>query len=684
MNMKRLASVVLVLGSVPALAKAPVAKAPVTKAPVAKAPDREVWITLGTDAMPFVNAALSHAGHALPAAVGQKGEVTALRLPESQLNLISRTMHDQFRRCGGFMFHDTETEALAAMNAPPVEAPTSLAANYTLDNPQLVSSLQSGLQGQNILNTITQLSSYPTRYYTSQTGVDAANWLRSHWLSFIPSDRTDVTVALRPHTGWAQPSVIATIPGSTSPDEIVVVGGHLDSTNSSGGSAPGADDDASGIATLTEVLRVALAQGYRPAKTVKFMAYAAEEVGLRGSAEIAQEHKNQGRNVIGVLQLDMTNYKSPTASVDVGIVTDRTNAAQNTFVTNLIGTYVSGVTWSNTSCGYACSDHASWTTAGFAATIPFEGLLSGSNPNIHTTNDTLARSDTTGAHALKFAKIAAAYVAELAEGSLTVSDTTSPTVSITAPTSGATVSGSVNVTAEASDASGVSRVEFLVDGALKATDTSAPYSFSWDTGSSSNGSHTLTATAVDTFGNSGTSTGVTVTVSNSTSTAGYDSTLKAPRCFSVSASCDSGTLLNGRGGLGPEVNTPNTLNNSCADGLSGAYHSDESNDRIKVSTLDGTPFAAGKTVKIEATVWTYSTTADKLDLYYTADASNPTWTYITTLAPTAKGAQTLKTDYTLPAGATQAVRARFRYNGSPTACSSGSYNDHDDLVFAVQ
>ncbi|MFP2908599.1 M20/M25/M40 family metallo-hydrolase [Pyxidicoccus sp. 3LFB2] len=678
--MKRLASVVMVLGSAPAFAKAPEAKAP-----VAQAPDREVWITLGTDAMPFVNAALSHAGHELPAMVGQKGEVTALRLPESRLNLVSRTMHAQFHRCGGFVFHDTESAALAAMNAAPVEVPAGLAANYTLDNPVLVSALQSGIQTQNILGTITQLSSLATRYYTSATGVQAASDLRAKWAGFIPAGRTGVTVELRNHTGWAQPSVIAKIQGSTSPDEIIVIGGHLDST-SSGSVAPGADDDASGIATLTEVLRVALARGYQPAKSVHFMAYAAEEVGLRGSQEIAQQYKAELKNVIGVLQLDMTNYKSPTATVDVGIVTDRTNAAQNTFVTSIIDTYVPGMVWANTSCGYACSDHASWTTAGFPASMPFEGLLSGSNPGIHTVNDTLARSDTTGAHATKFAKMATAYMAELAEGELTVTDTTAPTASITSPASGATVTGAVTVSATAADENGVSRLELLVDGAVRGTDSEAPFSFAWDTAAATNGAHTLTVRAVDTFGNAGTSAPVAVTVSNTSSTAGYDATLKAPRCFSVSSTCDSGTRLNGRGNIlnGPEANAPNTIKGSCSDGLSGSYHVDESNDRIKISTVDGTPFGAGKTVRIEATVWSYSITADKLDLYYTADANNPAWTYITTMSPPAKGAQTLTTTYTLPAGNVQAVRARFRYNGSPTPCGTTSYNDHDDLIFAVE
>ena len=63
-------------------------------------------------------------------------------------------------------------------------------------------------------------------------------------------------------------------------------------------------------------------------------------------------------------------------------------------------------------------------------------------------------------------------------------------------------------------------------------------------------------------------------------TAAYDATLKAPKCGAVGSSCDTGTsLVLGRAGLGPEPSQPNTINGSCADGASGTFHSDESNDR---------------------------------------------------------------------------------------------------------
>jgi len=93
-------------------------------------------------------------------------------------------------------------------------------------------------------------------------------------------------------------------------------------------------------------------------------------------------------------------------------------------------------------------------------------------------------------------------------------DTTLPTTSITAPAAGATVSGTVAVNASASDNVGVTKVEFYLDGALKSTDTTSPYSWSWDTTTATNASHTLTSKAYDAALNVGTSTSISVTVSN--------------------------------------------------------------------------------------------------------------------------------------------------------------------------
>jgi beta-lactamase superfamily II metal-dependent hydrolase len=97
-------------------------------------------------------------------------------------------------------------------------------------------------------------------------------------------------------------------------------------------------------------------------------------------------------------------------------------------------------------------------------------------------------------------------------------DTTPPSTAITAPANGATLSGTVSVTASASDNVSVAKVEFYLDGALQSTDTTAPYAWSWNTTSTANAGHTLTSKAYDGAGNSATSAIVNVTVSNSADT----------------------------------------------------------------------------------------------------------------------------------------------------------------------
>ncbi len=98
----------------------------------------------------------------------------------------------------------------------------------------------------------------------------------------------------------------------------------------------------------------------------------------------------------------------------------------------------------------------------------------------------------------------------------TQADTTAPTVSVTAPTGGATVTGTITISATASDNVGVVGVQFLLDGTtpIGSEDTSSPYSVSWNTSTVATGQHTLSARARDAAGNSTTSSSITVNVTN--------------------------------------------------------------------------------------------------------------------------------------------------------------------------
>ncbi|PPQ65192.1 hypothetical protein CVT24_011376 [Panaeolus cyanescens] len=262
---------------------------------------------------------------------------------------------------------------------------------------------------------LNNLTSFNNRYYTASSGQQASVWIRDTVQSIINAYPTSgATVSLYSHS-WLQPSIIARIPGRTS-GPVTVLGGHMDSINSasaSSGRAPGADDDGSGSSNLLEAFRVLVTSGFRPSTPIEFQWYAAEEVGLRGSQAIATAYKNAGTQVKAMLQLDMTAYVKPGTRPVVALMPDYTDAGLNTFVTQLVSNYLTIPAVTNQACGYACSDHASWHRQGFPAALPFEGLFSNSNPNIHKTGDTINVSGFNFTHSLEFAKLAVAFAYEL-------------------------------------------------------------------------------------------------------------------------------------------------------------------------------------------------------------------------------------------------------------------------------
>lgn len=372
---------------------------------------KDVYLTMGKDALQFQS---NKFGERLEL-VDETDDIVVVKIDEEALPYISYFMHDEFNRCGGFVFHESEQEAINTLQSEDKRAlaKNSFSVYYQIDNEKTVRDALTQVDAAKIKKTIEKLSDFNNRYYQSETGVEAAKWIQNEWKA-LSAHRNDVTVELFEHRSWSQPSVIMTIKGQS--DEIVVVGGHLDSIAGFWGRtnarAPGADDNASGIATITEVIRVLMDTNFKPQKTIKFMGYAAEEVGLRGSKEIAQAMHSQGANVIGALQLDMTNFKG-SEKLDIVMMTDYTNEEQNAFVGTLIDTYLPDVSWGYDKCGYACSDHASWHNEGFPASMPFESRMNESNRNIHTSRDTLDQSRGSTSHASKFARMALAFVLEL-------------------------------------------------------------------------------------------------------------------------------------------------------------------------------------------------------------------------------------------------------------------------------
>ncbi len=383
-----------------------------------RAEPEPVWITLGEDAFAaFQKEVAEQPGEPVPVAEGRQGGAVLTRVSESRLSHLSELLHRRYRRCSGFLRHASRAEGLAALSRLAQPRTSDGADAFSLDQSATVTALEALLDPSALEQTIVDLSTdFPNRYHAHPSGSAASQWIDDLWSGYA-SDRSDVTVEQVTHPGVQQPSVVLTIEGAAIPDEVVVLGGHMDSiaagTSNPTFPAPGADDNASGIAALSEAIRVAMVDGFRPQRTVSFMAYAAEEVGLVGSQDIAQDYAAAGIDVVAVLQLDMTGYNGSTA--DIGILSDHTDATLSAFVGSLVDAYQPELVSTSTSCGYACSDHASWTAAGYPAAMPFEARFGEHNPWIHTPSDTYATLGDSVDHAFKFARLATAFLVEIAK-----------------------------------------------------------------------------------------------------------------------------------------------------------------------------------------------------------------------------------------------------------------------------
>jgi leucyl aminopeptidase len=223
-------------------------------------PSSEIWITLGQEEAGLLLQALVDAVRA-GAADRDGGEIVVARIREDRLPLLSRTIHERLNRCGGFVAHESREAAFEAVTRELSLAPVEPLVDYTIDNGPVVQTLLSGIQEATVRGTIETLSAFFTRYHTTQTGQASATWIRDLWAGYAQG-RSDVTVQLLSHPSniTPQPSVVLTIQGTTLPGEVVVLGAHQDSINGgAAGRAPGADDDASGVASLSEAIRVAMA-----------------------------------------------------------------------------------------------------------------------------------------------------------------------------------------------------------------------------------------------------------------------------------------------------------------------------------------------------------------------------------------------------------------------------------------
>lgn len=253
------------------------------------------------------------------------------------------------------------------------------------------------------------ISSATTRYSTSTGCQTASEYVKSLFESY------SLTAEFQYHSTGHAPNVIATLPGTVEPEKVVIMIGHLDDLPSNG-VAPGADDNASGSATVTALADIMSNYAFR--KTVKFIAVTGEEFGLYGSSYYASTAAANGEQIEAVLNADMTGWEG-----DGNPQIENLDLNYNTNSQWLGELFVDAASSYNTGCSVnllycpslTASDHAPFWSRGWSALCGItdnEGYCgaSGHYPYYHTSNDTLVNCG----NPAFFQKTVRAYLATLA------------------------------------------------------------------------------------------------------------------------------------------------------------------------------------------------------------------------------------------------------------------------------
>lgn len=157
-------------------------------------------------------------------------------------------------------------------------------------------------------------------------------------------------------------------------------------------------------AKVMEVFRALCEAGFQANRTMEFHHYAAEEVGLLGSQDIANTYASELIPVAGMFNIDMDGYNDTIP--EFSLITDWTSESMNDFVIELIETYAS-IGYNEGACGYACSDHASWHDAGYKSSFPIEN---GPYPYGHSAEDNVEFMNFN--YILEYCKVAVGFLVE--------------------------------------------------------------------------------------------------------------------------------------------------------------------------------------------------------------------------------------------------------------------------------
>lgn len=262
----------------------------------------------------------------------------------------------------------------------------------------------------NLTSTVEYLQSLENRYYNSPKAFEAADWI----LEQFDAMKVVETESFPFEYGGedSSPNIIAIQYGTKYPDEYIVCGSHLDSYSYSG-MCPGADDNATGVATVLETARI-LSQ-YEFERSIIYCAFSAEEMGLIGSGEYAAYcSETMGYDILAYFNNDMNGYLNPGDEIHIDLVYPNSAETLGNYYMNVASVYIPDieVTPNELENGLD-SDHTSFNHNGYMGIFPFEDVVNYS-PYIHSGSDVIGTSVNSFEQSKIFTQMNIACIAHLA------------------------------------------------------------------------------------------------------------------------------------------------------------------------------------------------------------------------------------------------------------------------------
>jgi hypothetical protein len=285
------------------------------------------------------------------------------------------------------------------------------------ENP-LIRQLMDQVSKDSLEATIDHLQSYHTRRWNSRMVYEVENWLYETYrdMGIDSVYLHDFPVLYHDTLFKTSDNVIAIQKGMLYPNEYVVCGAHYDSYNNSLGHpdslrAPGADDNASGTAGIIEIAR--LLSRCKFERSIVYCAFAAEEIGLFGSAAYAKDCADQLMDIVGYFNMDMIGYLEEGSDIHVNLLYRTRDSIIANYVFNVSEVYFPEMPIRQSWLPAGDSDYSSFNRNGYAAIQTFEDTHH-SSPFIHTPNDLLGVSVNNMDQAKRFTELNLGLVATLA------------------------------------------------------------------------------------------------------------------------------------------------------------------------------------------------------------------------------------------------------------------------------